>query len=70
METSYSGTRAECGALIPFKFCAIDLKFFNQIWSPASNHSMAFNERLNLTEFAWTALESRKRPMHVATLLI
>jgi len=31
---------------------------------------MAFNERLNLTEFAWTALESRKRPMHVATLLV
>ena len=31
---------------------------------------MSFSERLNLSEFAWTALESRNRPMHVATLLI
>jgi diacylglycerol O-acyltransferase len=31
---------------------------------------MPFSERLNLSEFAWTALESRNRPMHVATLLI
>ncbi len=31
---------------------------------------MAFSERLNMSEFAWTALESRERPMHVATLLI
>ncbi|MGA0150421.1 MAG: WS/DGAT/MGAT family O-acyltransferase [Luminiphilus sp.] len=31
---------------------------------------MSFSERLNLSEFAWTSLESRNRPMHVATLLI
>ena len=31
---------------------------------------MPYSERLNLSEFAWTSLESRNRPMHVATLLI
>lgn len=31
---------------------------------------MASRERLDLSEFAWTQMESPQRPMHVATLLI
>lgn len=31
---------------------------------------MSTNERLDLSEYAWTAMEQPERPMHVATLLI